>query len=421
VNTDRRAESGPTPSRAAGSSPEHAEAHAGSGDDTTPLIQPPRLRTDEERTATRLELFFDLAYVLVVAELALTFSKDLSMHGALVFAGLVTITWWSWVTTTLYANRFDTNDIIYRLAKLGSTAAVMAMAASAQEATGATSTIFALSYIATRVMLVLLYARAYRHVREARATIGIYLAGASAAATLWAVSLAVHGNARYLLWAVGILVEAAAPILATRYGGGVPLHLDHLPERFGLLVILVLGESIASIVIGVHDTHWTTPSVLIASLAFLTVAALWWIYFDLGGAAGKKQLVDDGDDQESGIADAYVYGHLPLIIGLAVVAVGVEQFITHSGTGLTDAGRWALHGGVAVFLAGIAVVMAGTSGRWRAAWPWPTVAIPVVVIPGLISALPASAALGIVTAVLTATVLAGILQQRRGALQTTET
>src|SRR4051794_1260481 len=139
VNTDRRAESGPTPSRAAGSSPEHAETHAGSGDDTTPLIQPPRLRTDEERTATRLELFFDLAYVLVVAELALTFSKDLSMHGTLVFAGLVTITWWSWVTTTLYANRFDTNDIIYRLAKLGSTAAVMAMAASAQEATGATS------------------------------------------------------------------------------------------------------------------------------------------------------------------------------------------------------------------------------------------------------------------------------------------
>jgi low temperature requirement protein LtrA len=397
------------------------EARPDSGDDTAPLIRPPRLRTNEERTASRLELFFDLAYVLVVAELALTFTKDLTVHGALVFAGLVTIIWWSWVTTTLYANRFDTNDVVYRLANLGGTAAVMAMAASAREATGATSTTFTLGYLTTRVLLVLLYARAYRHVRDARATIGIYMAGGGAAAGLWAVSLTVHGVARYLLWAAGILVEASAPLLATRYGGGVPLHLDHLPERFGLFVILVTGESIASIVLGVHDTHWTTPSVLVASISFVTVAALWWIYFDLGGAAGKKELVDDGDDQESGIADAYVYGHLPLIAGLAAVAVGVEQFIVHPDTGLSSVGRWALHGGAALFLVGIAIIRAGTSGRWRAAWPWPSVAIPAVAVPGLFSALPAFAALGAVAAVLAATVVAGILQQRRGALQTTET
>jgi low temperature requirement protein LtrA len=386
-----------------------------------PLIRPPQLRTSEDRTASRLELFFDLAYVLVFAELATTFAKDLSWHGAAVFAGLFAVTWWSWVTTTLYANRFDTNDVIYRLAKLGGTAAVMGMAASGPEAEGERATTFAICYLATRILLLALYARAYRHVTEARPTVRIYLAGIGASAALWAVSLTVPGNLRFLLWAAGILVEASAPVMATRFGGGVPLHLQHLPERFGLLVILVLGESVASIVLGVHDTKWALRAALLAAVGFVAVAALWWNYFDLGGAAGKQALVADGEDQESGVADAYIYGHLPLTLGLAAVAVGIEQFILHPTGGVPAAGRWALHGGVVLFLAGTAAVIVGTSRRWRAAWPWPIAAVPAVVLVGLADGLPPLASIGVVGAVLAATVLAGIRAQRHGKLETTET
>ena len=218
--------------------PSGASEESSAEERPAPLIRPPQLRIQEERTASRLELFFDLAYVLVVAELTSTFVKDLSWHGAAIFAGLFTVTWWSWVTTTLYANRFDTNDVIYRLAKLGGTVAVMAMAASAPEAAGSKAPMFAAGYLATRVMLLALYARAYRHVADARRTIAIYLTGTGASAALWAVSLVVPGNARYALWAVGLLLEAAGPVVATRFGGGVPLHLEHLPERFGLFVIL---------------------------------------------------------------------------------------------------------------------------------------------------------------------------------------
>jgi low temperature requirement protein LtrA len=219
------------------------DPHRSTGGGPAPLIRPPQLRAkDSERSASRLELFFDLAYVLVVAELAASFAKDLGWHGAAVFAGLFTVTWWSWITITLYANRFDTNDVIYRLAKLAGTGAVIAMAASAQSAIGSKATNFALSYLVTRLLLLALYARAYRHVRDARPTILIYLIGTGAGATLWAASLAASGYGRYALWAAGILVEAAAPIVATRHGGGVPLHLDHLPDRFGLFVILVLGS-----------------------------------------------------------------------------------------------------------------------------------------------------------------------------------
>jgi low temperature requirement protein LtrA len=392
-----------------------------SDDRAAPLIRPPQLRTSEDRTASRLELFFDLAYVLVFAELATTFVEDLSVHGAAVFAGLFAVTWWSWVTTTLYANRFDTNDIIYRLAKLAGTVAVMGLAASGPEAVGDKATTFAICYLATRILLLALYARAYRHVTEARATIRIYLAGTGAGAALWAVSLAVPGSLRFVLWATGIIVEAIAPVLATRFGGGVPLHLEHLPERFGLFVILVLGESVASMVLGVHDTNWNTRAVLVAATGFVVVAALWWNYFDLGGAAGKQRLVEDGEDQESGVADAYIYGHLPLTLGLAAVAVGIEQFVVHPTGGVSTVGRWALHGGAVLFLAGMAAVMVGTSGRWRAAWPWPIATIPAIVVIGIAGRLTPLVSLGAVGAVLVVTVFAGIRAQRRGELETTET
>jgi low temperature requirement protein LtrA len=359
--------------------------------------------------------------VLVVAQLAAAFIERLDWRGAAVFAGLFTVAWWSWVTTTLYANRFDTNDVIYRLAKLGGAVAVMGMAASATDAIGTKAVTFALSYAATRVLLLALYARAYRHVPDGRAMIRIYLVATAAGAALWAVSALVPGPARYVLWAAGIAVEAVAPLVVTRFGGGVPLHLDHLPERFGLFVILVLGESVASVVLGVHDTEWTPPSVVAAAAAFVVVAALWWSYFDLGGAAGKRRLVTDGRDAESGVADAYVYGHLPLTLGLAAVAVGIEQFILHPDDDVSLGARWTLQIGVALFLAGTAAVMAGTSGRWRAAWPWPILAIPAIVLVGVIPRVPPVVTIIAVGLVLVVTVLAGIREQRRGALETTET
>jgi low temperature requirement protein LtrA len=389
-------------------------------DRPAPLIRPPRLRTKEDRGASRLELFFDLAYVLVIDQLATGFADHLDLTGTLTFAGLIIVTWWSWVTITLYANRFDTNDVLYRLAKLAATGAVVGMAAAALGATGSEGTEFALCYLATRVLLLLLYVRAWRHVPEARHTIGIYIGGAIASALLWTASLPVDGTVRYVLWGAGILIEAAAPILATRLGDKTPLHLDHLPERFALFVILVLGESVRSIAVGVHEQHWVAASVVSAALAFVAVAAVWWIYFDLGGAAGKRELVEDGDDPETGVADAYIYGHLPLVVGLAIAAVGIEQFVAHPSGDLGDTARWALHGGTALYLAGVAMVMMGTSGRWRSAWPWPVAVIPLVALLGIPEFLAPMVSVILVTLILIATVLAGMRAQRQGRLRTTE-
>src|SRR3712207_755558 len=149
------------------------------------------LKTDERRSASRLELFFDLAFVLVVAELAGGLAEDVGTAAVLTFAGLFTTVWWAWVSSTLYANRFDHDDVVYRLFKLGSMAAVVGLAASATEATGERFGVFVACHVALRVLLLLQYHRAYRHVVAARPVARLYIVGTGVGTLLWAVSLLV--------------------------------------------------------------------------------------------------------------------------------------------------------------------------------------------------------------------------------------
>src|SRR3954449_5259026 len=81
----------------------------------TELVRPPDLNQDSNRSATRLELFFDLAFVLFVARCADVLAKDETWHGAMVFTAVLAVGWWAWASTTLYANRFDTDDAVFRL------------------------------------------------------------------------------------------------------------------------------------------------------------------------------------------------------------------------------------------------------------------------------------------------------------------
>ncbi|MEP6650996.1 MAG: low temperature requirement protein A [Lapillicoccus sp.] len=181
----------------------------------------------------------------------------------------------------------------------------------------------------------------------------------TAVATLWVISIALPAPWKFVVWGVASLVDVAAPVVAGRRRGRAPLHLEHLPERFGLLVILVLGEVIAGIVTGVHDTKWSSVSVLIGVTGFLVAASLWWAYFDVGGAVSARAIqradgelrrsddpadpADAGDSADADPAtelgtrdepvnerhDLFVYGHWPLTAGILAVAVGVEELVLH--------------------------------------------------------------------------------------------
>jgi low temperature requirement protein LtrA len=380
------------------------------------LIRAPELRTDDDRSASRLELFFDLAFVLVVAELAIDFRADVTWHGELVFAGLFTIVWWSWVSSTLYANRFDHDDVVYRLLKLGSMAAVVGMAATATEATGTYFGIFVGCNLVLRAMLLLQYLRAYRHVPGARPIARLYLVGTAVGALLWAVSLAVPRPIGFALWAAAILVEVLVPLLATRSSADVPLHVEHLPERFALFVILVLGESVAGIAHGLHDAHWTGSGLLVAALGFVLAAALWWSYFDLAGARAKRLLNEVGGEQSDRSHDVYVFGQLPLTLALATVGAGTELAVVQSVAGEVPVGtRLLLAGGVAVYLISMTLTDSGMSRGARKGWWWPLAAAALAALDAVLE-LPAVVVVGALALLVVAVVVVGTAERSTGRL-----
>jgi low temperature requirement protein LtrA len=379
-----------------------------------PLIRPPRLHTGRPGDASRLELFFDLAYVVVVLELAAAFVQDLTGHGLGVFVGLFVAVWVSWVGFTLYANRFDTDDVVFRVAKLLATLSVAGCAASASDATGKYAVPFAASFLAGRVLLFLLYVRAWRHVQDARPTIAVYLVCISISASLWMASLAASGPARYVCWGLAVLVDALGPLLATLRSDKLPLHIEHLPERFGLFVILVLGEAVGGTARGVHDAEWATASVLTALGGFVVAAAMWWIYFDVAAGASARRLEEadeesadtakgDGKDPRGADADErhdlFVYGHLPMCLGIVAAGIGLEVLVLHPADLAPTGAIWVLCGGLALFLTGITLVIGGTARAWAAVWPWPVLGVPVLLAIAAIR-YPASWTLVVVAAVL---------------------
>jgi low temperature requirement protein LtrA len=378
-------------------------------------VRPPELQTGDERSASRLELFFDLAFVLVVAELAIALGEDVSWRGAATFAGLFTLVWWSWVSSTLYANRFDHDDVVYRLYKLASMAAVIGMAAAATEATGERFGVFVACQLLIRGVLLLQYHRAYRHILEARPVARLYMAGAAAGALLWAVSLVVPRPVGFGLWAAAVLVEVVAPLVATRSSAAVPLHVEHLPDRFALFVILVLGESVASVAHGLYDASWTPSSLPVALLSFVLAAALWWSYFDLAGARAKWLLNEVGDRSDR-VHDVYVFGQLPLTLALAFVGVGIELAVVESGAGEVPTGtRLLLAGGVALYLVSMTVTDTGMSRRPRSRWWWPLAAAAVALVDVLLE-LPAVVVVGALAVLVGAVVVAGLVQRSTGDL-----
>ncbi len=374
------------------------------------------LQTDERRSATKLELFFDLAFVLVVAQLATGLQEDLPLTGALTFAGLFATVWWSWVGSTLYANRFDHDDVLYRLYKLGGMAAVIGLAAAATEATGDRMGIFVGCHLLLRAVLLLQYHRAYRHVAVARPLARLYMTGTVVGALLWAVSLLVPRPVTYTLWAAALLAEALVPLIATRSSNDVPLHVEHLPERFALFVILVLGESVASVAHGLHDAKWAASAIPVAVLSFVLAAALWWSYFDLAGARAKRLLDEAGGERSEASHDTYVFAHLPLTLGLAAVGAAIELAVVESGEGeVPTVTRLLLAGGVAVYLVSVAAADVGMSRRARRGWWMPLAAAVVAAVDAMVE-LPAVVVVGALAALMVAVVVAGFVERSTGRL-----
>jgi len=320
-------------------------------------VAPPRLRTAAEegdRSATWLELFYDLVFVVAVAVLVERLVHDITGAGVASFFGYFALLWWLWASHTYYADRYDTDDLVYRLLAAGQMVAIVILAASLSGDAAGSTRAFALAYAASRVLLLVMYLRAYRHVTETRALVKGYLTGFGVAAVVWSVSALVPDEMRIVLWAVALSIDLATPWVMRTEQARVPLDVSHLPERFGLFTILVLGESMAAIVAGLGHISWAFVPTLTAALSVGIVTALWWLYFDNASGSVVRR---DAAVRRTWRPTGWIYTHLILAAALASSAVGLERAVSEAGHGpMPSSDRWLLVGSVGVVLAALALI-----------------------------------------------------------------
>jgi low temperature requirement protein LtrA len=322
------------------------------------MFRPPQLRIgaggEEERHATWMELFYDLLFAAVVAQLSLQLSRDLSPFGILRFVLLFVPVWWAWIGQAFYATRFDTDDMGHRLFIIAQMFAVAAMAATVHQGLSRGLAGFALSYAALRFILVGEYIGADIFVPAARRFIRHLEIGFGVAATFWLVSAFVPPPYRFMLWGLGLLIDFGTPLTAGTMHSQLAPHAVHLPERFALFTLIVLGESITGVVSGLSQQHWSSASAVGAMLGLSLAFSLWWIYFDNIDASPIRAARTGG---HIWIYQTWLYAHLPLVIGLTATAVGVEHVVrSPQHLVLPPQERWLICGGVALVLFSLGLI-----------------------------------------------------------------
>ena len=291
------------------------------------LLKPLQLRSLEGgRKVSWLELFFDLIFVAAVSQVAEPLRHHYSAGEIVRFAPLLVLIWWAWTGHTNFATRFDTDDAVQRALTLVQMFVVAVMAANAQDALDSRSSAgFAAAYAAMRFLLVAQYLRA-RHVPEARPLTARYVAGHGVAAVLWLVSALVPAPWRFWIWGAAFAIDLGTPWLALPHSVKAPPDAAHLPERFGLFTLILLGESVVAVMHGMESQeHWTPGAALAAFLGMAISFLIWWWYFD-GVAGGSERVVRT--EREALRLHVWTYAHFPLYLGIIVTSVGVQAIVT---------------------------------------------------------------------------------------------
>jgi low temperature requirement protein LtrA len=312
-----------------------------------------RTATQEgHRQATWLELFYDLVFVVAVGQLGHRLASHHDAAGVWAFIGLFVPLWWTWASYTFYADRYDTDDLGQRVLAVAQMVSITLMAASIGAEDSLTS--FAVAFVLAWLVLLAMYWRAYRHIADSRELVGGYVQGFATGLAFWVVSIWVPGPTKYVLWAVGLAIQLYTPWRVREIQKKVPLSVSHLPERFGLFTILVLGEAFVAVVGALSHGHWEFALTVGGILGVLVASAMWWLYFD--NQEGRVVRRRKGQ-RKAWQPTVWIYSHLPLVIAITSMGIGLEFIVAQEAEG---AGRWMMGAGVAAALFSMALLAFAT-------------------------------------------------------------
>ncbi len=288
----------------------------------TRLWQKPCLIADDKpRMESWLELFYDVTFVAVVAMLAKRLASDISWLGFAEFVFLYIPIWWAWLGSTMYNNRFETDDVSHRLFTFLKMLPVGGMAITVQNGLEQHAVGFAVSYIAARLILVYLWYRAGSSNPVARSLTDRYVAGFSLSIIFWSASLFVDKPLMFALWGLGMFFDLATPLTTFRIQRYLPkLSTSHLHRRFGLFTIILLGEAVIGILHSISDLpeiHLMT--LVIGGFGILLTCSLWWIYFD--------DVMQEQELPQFPWFALWIYGHFFLALGLTAFGAGIINVV----------------------------------------------------------------------------------------------
>ena len=319
-------------------------------------------REPSSRHATWLELFFDLVFVFAIAELAHVLHSELSWSTIGSFVGLFIPIWWLWIDYSYYADQFDVEQGIYRLTILGVMLGLVIMALTIDDVLHGHSERFAIIYSTLRLVIIGLYTQAWRSVAESRELTARYILSFSVAFLLWVVSIAVPAPARFWLWAIALAIEISNGPITYATIRSVPTQNSHMDERFGLFVIIVLGEAMVSVATGVDQTDWQWPTVVAGISGFIMAVSLWWMYFERADENTINRALRGG---RLALFRAYIYGYSHLLAFMGIVATGVGvQFAIEAvaGHSFQFEQQTVLYGGLTLFLSGVTILQWASPG-----------------------------------------------------------
>jgi len=312
----------------------------------------------ETARVSPLELFFDLVFVLALTQCTALMADEPTWEGLAKALLVLTLLWWSWSGYAWLTSVLDPEEGAVRIVIFAAMAAFLVVALCVPEAFDSSAALFAAGYGVVRAAHIGLFVLASREDPQLRSS--VISLGISTAVSVGLLVLAsfLDGTAQGVVWGVAIALDLGGPYF---FGvEGWRLVPAHFAERFGLIVIIALGESIVAIGAGVEGSV-DAGVVAAAVLGTVVAAALWWLYFDVVALVAERRLsnAEPGREQNAIGRDSYGYLHLPMVAGIVLIALGMKKTLGDVGEPLKDVPAAAMLGGASMYL------LAHVAFRWR--------------------------------------------------------
>ena len=270
------------------------------------------------RRATWLELFYDLVFVIVIGKISHYLFLTPSLTGLLTFVALFFMVWWIWMGFSYYADMYERQHWVFRGVIYLSMLGIIMLSIAVEHLATRNYVPVIWGYLALRLLLWITYSVTFLQVKQDRPFLIFYVIGFLLGMLLWLVGL-VSQNLWFCL--VGFIVEFCTPMLAYLFAKSTPQQVSHFDERFGLFLLIVLGETIASVTFATDVSHWNLQNMAISVVSFFIAITMWRLYFT---RIQEDVVYRAVNSSRIAMMRSFLFGNSHVLIAIAITLFGIS-------------------------------------------------------------------------------------------------